>query len=434
MTRAKLGRRAFGAAMGASLVAGSFLRSLEASARVGAGKTAKRLVVFFTPNGTVPRYWRPTGAGENFSFAAGSILEPLLPHAGNLIVCNGIDFAGFDNHAPGMAGMLTGNGTIDSATRGMSVDQFVASKLSGTARFDSLEFGVQTSAWGGQVQTRMSYVKAGTFVTPEDKPVSAFKRMFGDVGSDPSQIDKILLRRRSILDAIKGDLADLYPRLSRQEQIKLEQHLEALRKNEKGTMGGMTGATCATPLAPTTLDPSANDNFPAIGRAQTDLLVTALSCGLTRVASIQWSHTVSPTVFKWLRLTEGHHDLSHKDDSNTQGVADFVAAERWYAEQFAYLLTSLAALPEPGGMGTMLDNTAVLWAKELADGRLHDGKSVPFVLAGKAGGYWKTGRYLDFKGAPHQKLLVSVCQAMGLDNPTFGDASHGTGPLEGLAI
>jgi hypothetical protein len=81
----------------------------------------------------------------------------------------------------------------------------------------------------------------------------------------------------------------------------------------------------------------------------------------------------------------------------------------------------------------MLDNTIVLWAKELADGRRHDGKSVPFILAGKAGGYLKTGRYLNFNGAPHQKLLVSVCQAMGLTNPTFGDPSHGTGPLDGLS-
>jgi hypothetical protein len=313
----------------------------------------------------------------------------------------------------------------------MSVDQYVATNLAAGTRFDSLEFGVQTSAWGGQVQTRMSYAAGGTFVTPEDRPRNAFQRMFGDVtGGDPTETDKLALRKRSILDAVKGDLADLYPRLGREEQIKLEQHLDALRKTEKSTTGG---GTCTAPLSPVDLDPYANDNFPAVGRAQMDLLVTALACGLTRVASIQWAHTVSPTVFRWLGLSEGHHDLSHKDDSNVQGVADFVTAERWYAEQFAYLLTALGAISEPGESGSMLDHTVVLWAKELADGRRHDGKSVPFILAGKAGGYWKTGRYLNFGGAPHQKLLVSVCQAMGLANPTFGDPSHGTGPLDGLS-
>ena len=70
-------------------------------------------------------------------------------------------------------------------------------------------------------------------------------------------------------------------------------------------------------------------------------------------------------------------------------------------------------------------------AKELADGRLHDNVSVPFVLAG-ARDHLTTGRYLKLAGEPHQKLLVSICQAMGLDNATFGDPSHGTGPLAGL--
>jgi hypothetical protein len=434
MTTFRFDRRAFGAALGASLVAGSFMPYAKGAppSRTTAAAAAKRLVVFFTPNGTVHKHWRPTGSGETFSFAKGSILEPLAAHASNLVICDGIDFMGFDNHAPGMAGMLTGNGNAATATRGMSVDQYVAANLGAGTRFDSLEFGVQTSAWGGQVQTRMSYSAAGTFVTPEDRPKSAFQRMFGNVGGDPGAVDKALIRKRSILDAVKGDLADLYPKLAREEQIKLEQHLESLRKTEKGTMGG-GGGTCATPTPVAEIDPYANDNFPAVGRAQMDLLVTALSCGLTRVASLQWSHTVSPTVFRWIGQTEGHHDLSHKDDSNVQGVADFVASERWFAEQFAYLLSALGATPEPGGSGSMLDNTLVFWAKELADGRKHDGKSVPFILAGKAGGYLRTGRYLNFNGAPHQKLLVSVCQAMGLTNPTFGDPSNGTGPLPGLA-
>jgi hypothetical protein len=421
MSQLRIGRRAFSAALGASLIAGSFIEAARARARQPAENIAKRLIVFFTPNGTVHQYWRPTGSGETFSFVPGGILEPLASHASELAICDGVDFVGFDNHAPGMAGMLTGNGGTGTATRGMSVDQYVAASLGAGTRFDSLEFGVQTSAWGGQVQTRMSYSGAGTFVTPEDRPLNAFQRMFGDVTGNPGDVDKLALQRRSILDVVKGDLGDLYPLLGRDEQLKLDQHLDALRKTEQG----MTSVgTC---------DAYANDNFPAVGRAQMDLLVTALACGLTRVASIQWAHTVSPTVFRWLGLAEGHHDLSHKDDSNVQGVADFVAAERWYAEQFAYLLTALSAVSEPGGGGSMLDNSVVLWAKELADGRRHDGKSVPFILAGKAGGYWKTGRYLDFGGAPHQKLLVSVCQAMGLTNPTFGDPSNGTGPLAGLA-
>jgi len=153
------------------------------------------------------------------------------------------------------------------------------------------------------------------------------------------------------------------------------------------------------------MDKYANASFPAIGKAQMDLLVTALACGLTKVASIQWAHTVSPHVFTWAGVTQGHHDLSHMDDSNVAGVQSFVKAERWYTEQFAYLLTQLKSLPEPGGAGTMLDNTLVVWCKELGDGRLHDGKSVPFVLAGKANGF-----LLKHQRCPRSSLPAQRCR------------------------
>ena len=56
---------------------------------------------------------------------------------------------------------------------------------------------------------------------------------------------------------------------------------------------------------------------------------------------------------------------------------------------------------------------------------------VPFVLAGGSGCF-NTGQYLSFDGEPHNKLMVSICQAMGLTNDTFGKASFGAGPLAGL--
>ncbi len=41
----------------------------------------------------------------------------------------------------------------------------------------------------------------------------------------------------------------------------------------------------------------------------------------------------------------------------------------------------------------------------------------------------RTDRYLRFTNMPHQRLLVTLCHAMGMDNPTFGDPSRGAGPL-----
>ncbi|MCA9632603.1 MAG: DUF1552 domain-containing protein [Myxococcales bacterium] len=424
-----LSRRRLLVGAGASLIAAPFFSMLSSSARADTSKTAKRLAIFFSPNGTVLEHWRPTGSGKSFDFPAGSILEPLQSLKQKLLVCDGIDFKNASNHEGGMAAMLTGGGDASSPSQGMSVDQYVARAIGAESRFASLELGVQTSAWGGNVQTRMSYGGAGQFVPPDDSPTSVFSRLFGDVSAEPSDLDRVQKRRKSVLDLVRGELGDLRQRVGGVEAQKLDAHLEALRSVEKGVQGPGSCTPSATPEA---LDPYGGDAFPALAKQQMDLLVTAFSCGMTNVGSIQMSHTVGPPVFSWLGLSEGHHSLSHMDDSNTQGVADFVTAERWFAEQFAYFLSALDNLQEPGGDGTLLDNTLVVWAKELGDSRLHECVNVPFILAG-GGGRFELGRYLKFDSQPHTKLLVSICQALGLDNQTFGDPSHGTGPLEGLA-
>ncbi|HJL22104.1 MAG TPA: DUF1552 domain-containing protein, partial [Polyangiaceae bacterium LLY-WYZ-15_(1-7)] len=386
---------------------------------------AKRLLVFFTPNGTVHRHWRPTGGRADFAFREGDILSPLTPWRSQLNVIDGLVFEGASNHEGGMRAMLTGGGDT-------SIDQHVAASLGASAPFGSLELGVQTSAWGGNVQTRMCY-RGGAYVPPNDRPNDVYRRVFGSLASEPAEVDAVMARRASVLDLLQDELADLRGRAGALERPKLDAHLEALRSAETSLMvPGATGA-CDAPAAVMEMDPMANDHFPAVGRAQMDLAVAALACGMTPVASLQWSHTVGPFVPSWLGISEGHHSLSHIDDGNPAGIADFVAIERWFAEQFAYLLERLDATPDPEGDGTMLDHTLVIWAQELGDGRLHECVDVPFVLAGAADGFLRTGQYLQTGGTSHTKLLVSIAQAMGLDDRVFGDPAHGTGPLEGLA-
>ena len=222
--------------------------------------------------------------------------------------------------------MLTGGGGAASSTGGMSIDQFVATKIGQNSKFGSLEFGVQTSAWGGNRQTRMSYSGPGVYVTPEDNPVAAWKRLFGGLAMQGGGVDKVLARRKSILDLVRSEIGDLKGRIGAADRPKLEQHLDALRKTEQGLDGGGVGMGCTTPGAPPATDVYNYANLPAVGKAQLDLMVTALSCGLTRVASIQFAHTVAPQVLAWdpVNAREGHHELSHKNDSDVAGVAAFV--------------------------------------------------------------------------------------------------------------
>ena len=421
-----LSRRSFLKTLGATALLSPFM-----GARAWADEAAPlRLVVFFSPNGTIHQHWRPSGTENNFQFPSGSILEPLTSIQDDVLVLDGINFVTATNHEGGMGAMLTGGGA-SGETQGQSLDQYIASQLAAPTRFSSLELGVQTSNWGGSTQTRMSYSGAGSFVTPDDRPQNVYERLFGDVSQDAQALEKLRARRLSVLDLVRRETESLKPRLGMREKIKLDEHLESIRRLELSFQDNQTEG-CSTPLQPSISSPTSNASFPLVGQAQTDLLVTSLACDMTRVASLQYSHTVSPTVFTWLGIQEGHHALSHCDDGNTAGVANFVQTERWFAEQFVYLVESLRERSDPLGPGSLLDNTVVLWAKEMGDSRLHDCNSVPFVLAGGAASPFRLGRYLQMGGLAHNHLLVSICEAFGLSNQTFGDPSTGSGSISEL--
>jgi len=422
-------RRHFLAGLGATVLAAPHTRLLTGTAQASDG-LARRLLIFTTPNGTVPSRLWPTGSGAAFSFGAGSILEPLTPIQDKVTVLRGLDFYNATNHEGGMSSMLTNGGGLGSSTGGMSLDQLVAAQIGAGMRFPSLELGVQTSAWGGNTQTRISYLGPGTYMTPDDNPVNVYQRMFGDLLGGPEEAAKLRARRGSVLDVARDELLDLRGRIGVQERIKLDTHLAAIAAMEQGLN---TTTTCEPGVAPQFAGGVyENASFPLIGQAQMDLAVTALACGMTNVVSLQWAHTVSPVVFSWLGQSEGHHSLSHIGDSDQSGVDRFVAAERWFAERFTELVLALDALPDPEGDGTLLDSTVVLWAQEMGDGRAHVCEDVPFILAG-APSCFTPGRYLELGSRNHAGLLVSVANAFGLGLETFGDPGAGSGGIEELA-
>jgi hypothetical protein len=162
-----------------------------------------------------------------------------------------------------------------------------------------------------------------------------------------------------------------------------------------------------------------------------DLLAMAFACDLTRVATLQWSRSGSAMRYPWLGINDSHHLLSHAADTNTAAQNKLVAIGRWYAEQLAGLIARLKALPEGGG--TVFDNTVIVWFTELAKGNNHTRLGASFLLAGSGGGALRTGRHVSYGGAPHNNLLVSLMNAMCVEEDRFGHPDFCTGPLGNLA-
>ena len=233
-----------------------------------------------------------------------------------------------------------------------------------------------------------------------------------------------------MLDAVQGHLAALTPRIASSDKIKLDAHLEGIREIERRNEIALP--TCEpSSVEPGPIDPETPNAFELISRAQIDQMVMALSCDVTRVASLQWSRAVSQLRFSWLGHSRTHHDISHLGDTDPTMTPQLTAINTWYATQVSYLLDALAAVPEGGG--TMLDNTLVVWGNELGRGNNHSETRIPFVLAGGAGGAIQTGRWLRRGPLFHNRLLVSICNAMGMTEvDTFGDTDEGSGGFPDL--
>jgi hypothetical protein len=175
-----------------------------------------------------------------------------------------------------------------------------------------------------------------------------------------------------------------------------------------------------------------NDNMPSISKLQIDLLVNSFAADFSRVATLQYTNSVGQARMRWLGINEGQHDLSHEPDGNKEAQDKLTRINQWYCGQLAYLARRLAETPEPGGEGSLLDNTLIVWTNELGKGNSHTLDNIPFVLVGNGLGF-RMGRSLKYPRVPHNRLLLSLAHGFGHRIRRFGNPDFcGDGPLPNL--
>jgi hypothetical protein len=437
----KISRRSLLRGVGGAAIALPFLNAMGApSARAGGG-IPKRLVVFFSGNGTIADRFEPTGGESDFELSY--ILEPLAAHRSKLLIPRGIDMVSamensgaMNGHDAGMGHMLVARPVLpgpsgygefghvwDGSAGGISLDQEAARHLSAGTRFGSLELGVKTGI-RQPVPGHMSWRAPFEPALPTNDPGQVFDRLFG--GGDAAARAARDARRASVLDAVRGEYESMAPRLGADDRRRLDSHLTSIRNVERRLT--VSARACSPPSR------ADEGNFPTTGRLQMDLLVSALSCGLTNVGSLQWSTGQSGTTFSWLGHDRYHHDLSHDGDSNVASQQMLADIQRWYAGEFAYLLDQMDSVMEADGQ-SLLDHSIVLWANELGKGNDHTYTDIPYVIAGGASGALRTGRYVRFPAsaaAAHGEFFVTLLQALGIEATTFGDPAYCRGALSGL--
>lgn len=422
--------------------------------RPTAAQPLQRFIATSIPNGVVPTAWFPDGGVTDFTTKEIMAALPeydlpgLADHRDDLVILKGMwhkaaSLGPEKSHNEGHSCTLTGTimqgppgTTVDAGWTlvGPSLDQYLATRLEEIA---GAPFAKKTLPIvpGASFNGSLSYDAQGNAIPVVSSVTGLFDELFGLTELSAAEKEALRVRRHSVLDSVLGNYTKLQGRLGATDKARLEEHLDALRKVEQRID---TEIVCDAPDAamfPDPVDGFSGANLRQWADLMQDLLVLALSCDITRVATLSYRYCGGGSSYlPWLGFsadydTGEHHEMSHRYMDPAWDPALILAAQ-WYCGLTAQLIAKLKAVPE--GTGTLFDSVILFQGSDVATGH-HTWEDMPYLLAGSGAGALETGRYLQMpQQIPHNALLVSLLQAFGLPDTSFGDAEPDSGPLPGL--
>lgn len=414
-----------------------------------ASRPPVRLGFMYMPHGVIPeRFWPKDQT--SLRNETPEILAPLRPLLDQCLIAKGVSgvpIAPFNGapHALELSTWLTATLPDDKRRNvvniGISADQIAANYVGAFTPLPSLELATMPQTHKENQEglheiyySHCSYRSPTQPVPAETNPRNVFKRLFQSRDRKPGQETGAAAEAdeldRSMLDLVLGGAKNLRGTLGRSDQQKLDEYLDGVRSLERriaaieqhrqqaanGSSGA--GAGQRRPGDSALIEVAIKDGkvkHSEYMQVMCDLTVLAFQSDATRVSTYIGS-TPNGLSYPELGFSDQHHSQTHHNKEKV--MVDKVARiNTFLVEQFAYMVTKMSTLKE--GEGTLLDNCLMMWGSGLEDGNRHTRDNLPFVIAGRGGGAFKTGRYLaDLKGNQGD-LLGTLLTAAGipLDKP-----------------
>jgi hypothetical protein len=467
--KSRFSRRKFLAGTGVAIGL-PYLESLDPRAQAAVSCNARqRFIACFVPCGINMPEFTPATTGKNWT--APYILSPLEPVRSKIAVLTGIDYemtahpaAPPGGHGAGTGSFLTMMPVHNNATNPLrtSLDQRIATDTAACGRpLPSLQLGVTVPANGCDGAPSCSFLECISWSKNNPlpnivDPGAAFDRIFAGykpmtAGTTPAaaaaEADRRKLVRTSILDRVIAETTSLQTDLGSADRAKMDELLTSIRSLETRIQtldsSGGGGGTCTVPAKTTVTNTAPYQTRVPI---MLELAALALQCDQTRVITFMFGRGTSNQDFSFLLgSTVQHHPTSHHG-GNAENLRKLKEIGHWEMDQWATFLKRLDGMTEAGGK-TVLDNSLAYFNSEIGDGNAHTHYDFPIVLAGSAGGKLKVdgSHYMYTKmsfprpivgpmGGPHGiKVFVSILNAFGIPDQTFGDGSA-TGPLPELMV
>ncbi|WP_437942671.1 DUF1552 domain-containing protein [Sorangium sp. So ce341] len=374
-------------------------------------------------------------------------VSELKDYASQLILVRGVNFAFPGNgcgHSGGGNQCLTAARVSDepsgneSLAMGESIDNRIATELNPQG-VEPLT--LYAGRMAGYINEVLSYRGPKQLRAAERNPFNAYKKLFGlaDVGAEAQKA--LAERRASVNDLVRGEMRALMGRkdLSKSDRERLELHFDSIRDLEASLACELPPEEVAA-MEAISPDVGRSENVETVARMQMDIIALAMACGVTRAATLQVGDGNDGTEYTIHGVRQkSFHKISHRIDSDGSEGPPIEGAQelhhqidRIHARMFKHLLDRLASYKL--GSGTLLDHGVAVWLNDNAD-KYHSYRKVPYILAGGAAGYLKTGQFVDIK-VTNNKLLNTIGAAVGCKNgqggplDDFGDESLEGGLLD----
>jgi hypothetical protein len=451
---AQLTRRALlgGLGAGAAFLA-PFVRHRSAMAQAA---QSGNLIIFFTPNGHKREYFGATGVGADM--VLGPSLTPLEPVKSDVAVVRGVSQrspTSIKSHEDICRIISCVSGPDKFMAYGPSIDHAVGMVIGQRPLVVAIDPYRDAPHWRTGLSWRASQVNEPFVKDPKAVFMDIFGGMTGVPTTQTAQQLAILERNRtrgkSILDFARRDIETFRKRVNTADRVHLDTYLDSLRGVEDKVMKAPAPMTCdqtglGTRLGALGVAPKQNDDkspdgvameLKTRGELMMDVIATAFACGTRRIATIQWQGASEGYDPAGNVGSPFHHSISHGGGGDPK--ARWAAVDKWYAERFAYLVTSLKTKG-------VLDRTIIAWVTEiseehnqsdhvvvLAGGQalgMKMGQGIRYPFTGSEGGGEAVAR--DPKNKGISDLWVTVQQALGVKSDKFGDPQWNSGPFTEL--
>ncbi|KYG65553.1 hypothetical protein AZI86_00285 [Bdellovibrio bacteriovorus] len=448
-------RRYFLKGLGSAVVYLPILSSLSPREAFAQTRAHSRFIVIGQDNGFHTPNWLPPTSNKSRMTLNGTFREMRLtdvtgPQTGAISNILGPEFSSLrskmmllenlDTVCPWtrghqMATILCGNfGRVwsDAKYFGPSIDRVMArsSKIYPTAsKIDGLHLRVEQLQSEPEIDLSWDY-RNGQMVFPTvyDQPQAAFDAIFGTQTTGNAQAaQKEILLVDQVNEQFK--LLRNNSRTSSADKKVLDEHMAMIFDLQKRLTA--SAPTCTPGTRPSrTYRNYAPEDRSALIDLHTQILVAAVKCGLTRIATLSICRGVDDLNYNSLvgiNLPHGWHEQSHIDYT----TAEVLKIYQFYSKKVAALLTALD-VPESGTDGTYLDNSIVLYGNGQSEGD-HRYSNRPTLIAGGGAGAINMNKYIDYGGfnnvaAPYgpnytgrnyNQLLIAMMQAMGLSEEDY---------------